>query len=90
MIKAVASSELDATTQKSFYGKARVEKMRDKSIRLVSYGTVVLSIDNEGKPHRHWSKWSATTGRHIREFTYKYLGYPILKQEWDKMEVETI
>lgn len=51
---------------KSFYGKA-VVKVCDGCEYLQSYGTTVLSKEN-GVLTRHWTGWSATTGRHIKAF----------------------
>lgn len=61
--------ELQPTTsQKSFYGKARVYQYDDHTV-LYSYSTPVLATDPEtGELCRTWSGWSATTGKHIRSF----------------------
>ena len=55
------------TTQKSFYGKAKVRELRNGSKVLYSYDTLVCGIDennNIGFMEYH----SQTTGRHINEF----------------------
>ena len=49
---------------------------------LRSYETVVAFFDKNGKLHRTWGGWSATTGRHIYAFTGKH------KAEWEKLPVE--
>ena len=49
--------------RKSFYGKAIV--IDDK---LYSYGTLIMSRNEDGTYTRHWDDWSATTGRHIIAF----------------------
>lgn len=67
--------------RKSFYGKAVVWLKDGKQI-LRSYETVVAYIDKNGKFHRTWEGWSATTGRHIAAF-----GGPG-KAEWCKLPVE--
>ena len=73
--------------RKSFYGKAKVFNKNGVSY-LVSYSTIVASFD--GEFHRHWSGWSATTGRHVNAFA-KLCGLcPVGKAIWNKMQVEGI
>ena len=67
--------------RKSFYGKALVLHANGKEI-LQSYNTIVAFRDENGKLHRTWSGWSATTGHHIYAFCGKH------KAEWDKLPVE--
>ena len=69
---------------KSFYGKAIVREYEDGTKVLRSYSTDVASIDKNGKLHRHWDNWSATTGRHVAAFA------GIGKATWDHMEVERL
>ena len=75
--------------QKSFYGKAMVFVEADYILR--SYGTPVLAVEvaENGNIYisRLWSSYSATTDRHVREFTYQVCGYVLNKPEWDKMAV---
>lgn len=52
--------------RKSFYGKAKVEEIKEGKI-LYSYGTKVCEIRNN-IPTVVWSGYSQTTYRHIREF----------------------
>lgn len=53
-------------SRKDFYGKATVEECADGTIQLTSYSTHVASIV-DGKAEVYcW--YSATTGRHIKEF----------------------
>lgn len=79
--------------QKSFYGKAMlaVDTGADTHYILHSYGTPVLAVEvaENGNIYisRLWSSYSATTGRHVREFTYQVCGYVLNKPEWDKMAV---
>lgn len=81
------------SNQKSFYGKAvvYVDTGVDTHYILHSYGTPVLAVEvaENGNIYisRLWSSYSATTGRHVREFTYQVCGYVLNKSEWDKMAV---
>lgn len=52
----------------SFYRKAVVYKLEDGTEALRSYDTIVMTRDTNGVLHRHWSDWSATTGRHIASY----------------------
>lgn len=72
------------TSQKSFYGKANVKVYDNGTQVLRSYETDVIYKDANGKLHRLWSGYSATTGKHIRAFC------GIGKAEWDKMECERL
>lgn len=67
--------------RKSFYGKAMIFEKNGKRM-LRSYETVVAFFDKNGKLHRTWGGWTATTGRHIYAFTGKH------KAEWEKLPVE--
>lgn len=79
--------------QKSFYGKAMVavDTGADMHYILHSYGTPVLAVEvaENGNIYisRLWPSYSATTGRHVREFAYKVCSYVLNKPEWDKMAV---
>lgn len=55
-------------SHKSFYGKAHVLEIRGKRY-LKSYETIVMYQDRNGKYHRTWSGFSATSGRHIAAFS---------------------
>ena len=70
------------TSQKSFYGKARVLVDDDGTETLVSYTTPVMRRNADGSLTRLWLGWSATTGKHIKAFCG--LG----KADCDKMEVD--
>lgn len=68
-MKAIEFYELTPkTSQKSFYGKARVTVYSDGSKVLASYSTDVARIDANGNVFRLWTGWSATTGKHIAAF----------------------
>lgn len=85
--------KLIRANQKSFYGKAlvSVDTGADTHYILRSYGTPVLAVEvaENGNIYisRLWSSYSATTGRHVREFTHQVCGYVLNKPEWDKMNV---
>lgn len=82
------------TSQKSFYGKARVNVYQhggDNYYTLLSYGTVVVSVyvghDNITYIKRLWGGYSATTMRHVNEFLMQE-GFPKLSaRAWRAMEV---
>lgn len=62
---------IPANGRKSFYGKARVLERGDTRY-LVSYDTVVASVDGEGRVHRHSDWKSRTTCAHVRSFIGQY------------------
>lgn len=75
---------------KSFYGKAHILDCGDKFV-LRSYETNVAYVDKENKTlHRLWDDWSATTGRHVDEFSHQFAHHWCGKKDWDQMEVEAI
>ena len=47
--------------------KARVFKDSEGDEFLISYDTPVL-LNHNGKLYRLWNGWTATTGRHIKEY----------------------
>ena len=69
-------------SRKSFYGKARVVVYPNGAQALISYETFVAFKDVDGKVHRLWDGWSATTGRHIKEFC------GMNKAQFTKLDVE--
>lgn len=80
-------NELQATQQKSFYGKATTHTTTDGTVILTSYATNVAKIKN-GKLVRLWGGWSATTQRHINAFCETY-GLPTInKKQWEAMPIE--
>lgn len=58
--------KLQATTQKSYYGKATT-RTENNAVILKSYNTDVCKIEN-GKIFRLWAGWSSTTAKHINDF----------------------
>ena len=70
-------------SHKSFYGKAKVIETEDGFRFLKSYDTIVACEDKDGKIHKLWDSWSATTGRHINAFC------GLNKSEWAKLELES-
>ena len=82
------------TSQKSFYGKARVYAINDGGdhyYTLRSYGTDVVSVyvghDNIPYMKRLWDGYSATTMRHVNELLMQ-VGFPKLSaRAWRAMEV---
>ena len=75
-------------SRKSFYGKAQVIEIDGKTY-LRSYDTVVCGIV-DGRFRRFWDGWSATTGRHVNEFSRQFRGKPVNKAEWDEIEVSRL
>ena len=74
------------TSQKSFYGKAKVIEMESGEIILQSYDTFVASI-KEGKVIIN-GFYSNTTLRHIKEFL-KQNGFEVgSKKELEKMYMQ--
>lgn len=73
-------------SRKSFYCKAHVIET-ENGVYLRSYDTVVCGIEN-GVFKRFWSGWSATTSRHVNEFTRQQLGYTVNKSEWFNIPCE--
>jgi hypothetical protein len=72
---------LDATTQKSYYGKALVKECEDGTIILQSYQTDVAKIEN-GNLIKLWDGYSLTTMNHINDFCRQF-GFPTFnKKSW--------
>ena len=78
--------------RKSFYGKCAVYEDKDGSEALRSYRTIVMTRDADGKLHRHWDDWSATTGRHIWSAfgvdtkTYRGMEVEKLPRKWASLQ----
>lgn len=70
--------------RKSFYGKALIINLDNGTKALQSYQTIVAVETPDGKLHRTWDGWSATTGRHLRAFGFEG------KKQWDSLEVEKL
>lgn len=60
--------ELEAISQKSHNGKAKVTVHDNGTKTLVSYRTEVASLDPETRTFTLNDYYSATTARHIRDF----------------------
>ena len=59
--------------RKSFYGKAKVIEHENGIVSLMSYTTVVCSIDTRKHEFiRHWDGYSLTTMQHINTFRRLY------------------
>lgn len=87
--------KLEATTQKSYYGKAVVIKDGDINLdpsavaRLRSYDTIVCEYNPKtGEFTRLWGGYSRTTANHINDFRRLY-GLPALnKKAWESLPVK--
>lgn len=87
--------KLEATTQKSYYGKAVVIKDGDINLdpmgkaSLRSYDTIVCEYDpRTGEFSRLWGGYSRTTANHINDFRRLY-GLPALnKKAWEALPVK--
>ena len=78
---------------KSFYKKAQIATFKDGTKVLHSYSTDVAYIDNKGTLHRLWNGESATSLRHVDEFTLQFMNvrsYASGVDGWRKMSVETL
>lgn len=78
---------LNATLQKSYYGKAKIHYLDNGDIILHSYDTDVLKIEN-GKLVKLWNGWSATTMKHIKDFCMAFGFEYGNKSWWDNMPCE--
>lgn len=77
--------------QKSFWGRAKVEHHAGAGLTvLMSYDTVVCTVDAAGNFHRTWRGWSRTTAKHIVEFFRQFCnrGPVPHKAVWLAMPVE--
>ena len=54
--------------RKSFYGKALILEELDGKV-LLSYGTRIMKIFDNGSTVRYWDDWTTTTGNHIKSFS---------------------
>ena len=87
--------KLDATTQKSYYGKATVIKSGDINLdplakaSLKSYDTIVCEYDpHTGEFSRLWGGYSRTTANHINDFRRMYGLAPLNKKAWESLPVK--
>lgn len=81
------TEKLEATTQKSYYGKAKINILENGTKELISYKTKVAIITKGGRFIRLWEGYSLTTMNHINDFRRKYGLEPINASIWKKMEV---
>ena len=73
------------SNQRSFYGKAIV--VEENGVKfLQSYYTIVAAFD--GKFHRLWGGWSATTSKHVNSFCCMLGLGSMPKAKWGKLPVE--
>ena len=84
-LKEVTELPTIGSTQKSYYGEAKVLTCKDEDgalvLYLLSYDTVVAMVKS-GKFYRLWLGWSSTTARHINSFRVA-VGLPkISKKDW--------
>ena len=79
-------TKLNATFQKSYYGKAHVITNDDGTLLLRSYETIVCEYDpNTNTFRKLWNGYSRTTMKHINDFR-KLCGLSMLiKKEWDSI-----
>lgn len=84
--KVVEIFDLPATTQKSYYGKAKVI-VTEKARYLLSYNTIICSLVYSGAFRKHWNDWSATTAKHINDFMrFTRFGNGFSKKEWNTLD----
>lgn len=74
------------TNQSSFYGKTAIEIQNDV-FTLYSYNVKICKIAN-GKFHRFFNGYTATTMTHVNEFRMQNGLQRLSKKEWLKLEVE--
>lgn len=73
---------LQATSQASFYGKAKIGS-EDNKVFLKSYDTVVACIDTTTNSFtRLWPGYSLTTLNHVNDFRSLYNLPSLSKKEW--------
>jgi len=81
--------DLKPTNQKSFYGKAQINKKAPDCVELYSYGTLVCQFNLiSGKFTRIWRNYSATTMKHINDFRNMYALKSMGKKEWESLPIE--
>lgn len=72
-MKATITELIPSSSRKSFYGKARVADADDGRRYLISYDTVVASVDRDGSdPRRHSDYRSNTTSAHVKSFLAQF------------------
>ena len=82
------TKNLNATLQKSYYGKAKIIE-DDYVMILKSYDTQVLAIIKENKKIvRLWNGWSRTTANHVNDFLMQNGFKSLSKKEWLNLPCE--
>ena len=79
--------KLQATTQKSYYGKAKVIETENGESLLKSYETIVCKVTASGDFVRLWGGYSNTTKAHINDFRRLFGFAPLNKKEWESIPV---
>lgn len=74
------------TTQKSFYGKAKVRELRNGSKVLYSYDTLVCGLQPNNKIG-YIEYHSQTTAKHINEFLMQHGHNKMTKKEIENFEI---
>lgn len=79
--------ELQATRQKSYYGKAFVIEDNQGNKILQSYATQVAKIDKNGNLQKLWNGYSHTTMEHIKDFCKLYnVEFAGTKKAWEQLD----
>lgn len=81
--------DLPATTQKSYYGKAKVIRT-EKATYLLSYTTIICRLSFGGEFRKLWDDWSSTTAKHINDFMrFVRWGNGFNKKDWNNLDCFT-
>lgn len=81
-------TNLPATLQKSYYGKAKTRTTENGETVLKSYETDVCKITSAGDFVRLWGGYSRTTMNHVNDFR-RLFGRPTLnKKAWESLPCE--
>ena len=81
--------KLNATIQKSYYGKAVIVDGKNGDKLLRSYQTIVCAYNpTTGVFRKLWNGYSRTTMNHINDFRRLYGLSWLSKKEWEKLSGE--
>lgn len=84
--KIIEIFDLPATSQKSYYGKAKIIRS-EKARYLLSYDTIICRLSFGGEFRKLWDGWSATTAKHINDFMkFTKFGRGFNKKEWENLD----
>ena len=84
--KVIEIFDLPATTQKNYYGKAKVIQT-EKAKYLLSYNTIICRLSSGGEFRKIWDDWSRTTAKHINDFMrFTHFNNGFNKKEWLNLE----